>query len=104
MIRKYIAIALATAGIAAAAPATLPKFSLPDLAGKAHASSEFAGKPVLIDFWATWCATCKESVPELIKIKSQFAAKGLQIADADIRKVMGEALAKAVMEIESGKA
>ncbi len=37
------------------------------------------------------------------KVKADLAAKGLTIADADIRKVMGEALAKAVTEIEGGK-
>lgn len=37
------------------------------------------------------------------KVKGDLAAKGLNIADADIRKFMGEALAKAVQEIEAGK-
>ena len=37
------------------------------------------------------------------KVKADLVAKGLTIADADIRKVMGEALAKAVMDIEGGK-
>ena len=37
------------------------------------------------------------------KVKADLAAKGLNIADADIRKVMGEALAKAVTDIEGGK-
>ena len=37
------------------------------------------------------------------KVKADLAAKGLKITDADIRKVMGEALAKAVMDIEAGK-
>jgi len=86
MIRKLVTLALASAALAAAAPATIPTFSLPDLAGKAHASSEFAGKPVLIDFWATWCATCKESVPEIAKIKEKFAAKGLQIVSISVDK------------------
>ncbi|NOT71760.1 MAG: DUF1476 domain-containing protein [Hyphomicrobium sp.] len=37
------------------------------------------------------------------KVKADFAAKGVAVSDADIRKVMGEALAKAVTDIESGK-
>jgi hypothetical protein len=37
------------------------------------------------------------------KVKADLAAKGVAVSDADIRKVMGEALAKAVMDIESGK-
>ncbi len=37
------------------------------------------------------------------KVKADLAAKGISVADADLRKFMGEALAKAVMDIESGK-
>lgn len=37
------------------------------------------------------------------KVKADFASKGVAVTDADIRKVMGEALAKAVMDIESGR-
>jgi hypothetical protein len=37
------------------------------------------------------------------KVKADLAAKGIAVADADLRKFMGEALAKAVMDIESGK-
>jgi len=86
MIRKLVLLALAASALAAAAPATLPTFTLPDLAGKNHASTEFAGKPVLVDFWATWCATCKESVPELAKLQAKFAAKGLQIVSVSVDK------------------
>ena len=86
MIRKLVLTLLAGASLACAAPATMPTFSLPDLQGKAHASSEYAGKPVLIDFWATWCATCKESVPELAKLKAKYAAKGLQIVSISVDK------------------
>lgn len=86
MIRTFVFSLVASAALATAAPATLPTFSLPDLQGKAHPSSELAGKPVLIDFWATWCATCKESVPELARLKAKYASKGLQIVSISVDK------------------
>lgn len=86
MFRKLATLLLSCAALAAAAPATIPSFQLPDLEGKVHASTEFVGKPVLIDFWATWCATCKESVPELAKLKAKYAAKGLQIVSISVDK------------------
>ena len=87
--KKFILGLLALASLSLAAPESLPGFKLPDLAGKQHASTEFAGKPVLIDFWATWCATCKETVPQLVEIQKKYAAKGLAVVGISVDK--GEA-------------
>lgn len=37
------------------------------------------GKVVLLDFWATWCDSCREEMPELIKIYGEFKTKGFEI-------------------------
>jgi thiol-disulfide isomerase/thioredoxin len=84
--KKIILGLFALATLSVAAPPSTPAFSLKDLAGKAHASSEFAGKPVLIDFWATWCATCKETVPQLVEIQKKYAAKGLAVVGISVDK------------------
>jgi thiol-disulfide isomerase/thioredoxin len=45
--------------------------------GKAIALSSFRGKPVFLEFWATWCAPCIELMPELKKLYAETAPKGL---------------------------
>jgi thiol-disulfide isomerase/thioredoxin len=41
--------------------------------------SDYKGKVVLINFWATWCPPCRQEIPDLIKIQRQYRNKGLQI-------------------------
>jgi thiol-disulfide isomerase/thioredoxin len=43
----------------------------------------YRGKPLLIDFWATWCAPCVESIPAMEKLYSQTASKGLVLVSID---------------------
>jgi len=42
-----------------------PEFALPDLAGKTVSLASLRGKPALVNFWATWCETCKKEMPDL---------------------------------------
>lgn len=56
----------------------LPVFSLPDVSGKQHSITEWQGKILIINFWATWCPPCRKEIPEFINLQQQFAVKGLQ--------------------------
>jgi thiol-disulfide isomerase/thioredoxin len=40
---------------------------------------ELAGKPVLVEFWATWCPPCRKSIPHLNQIYSKYKSQGLEI-------------------------
>ncbi|MES9935022.1 MAG: TlpA disulfide reductase family protein, partial [Sedimenticola sp.] len=46
-------------------------FSLPDLDGRTVKLSEFRGKWVVVNYWATWCPPCVEEMPELELFHSQ---------------------------------
>ena len=53
--------------------------ALPDLAGKTVRLSEFRGKVVLLDFWATWCPPCIEEVPDLLNLQRAYQKDGFTV-------------------------
>ena len=59
--------------------AAAPDFTLPSLDGGPFRLSETAGKIRLIDFWATWCAPCREEVPMLNDLQAEYGEQGLLI-------------------------
>jgi len=57
-----------------AAQTTPPsEFSFTDLSGRSHSLSEYHGKIVVLNFWATWCGPCREELPMLSKLSKEFA-------------------------------
>jgi thiol-disulfide isomerase/thioredoxin len=66
-------------------PRPVPAFSVQSLDGKEVSfASLAAGKPVLVDFWATWCAPCVNAMPELSKLHKKHAAKGFAVVGISI--------------------
>jgi thiol-disulfide isomerase/thioredoxin len=66
---------LLTCGIASA-QSTL---TLKDINGRQFSLSDYKGKVVLINFWATWCPPCRVEIPDLIKKQREYRRQGLQI-------------------------
>lgn len=64
---------------ASTATSTLFAQSLPDVEGKSHPLSQWKGKPLIVNFWATWCAPCVEEMPELSRLQTEIASRGMQI-------------------------
>jgi thiol-disulfide isomerase/thioredoxin len=63
--------------LSAAAPAV--GFNLKALDGASVSSQELAGKVVVLNFWATWCGPCKEEMPSLARLQSQFDPEQVRI-------------------------
>jgi thiol-disulfide isomerase/thioredoxin len=56
-----------------------PDFSLQSLDGKTVRLSDFRGKAVLLNFWATWCEPCKIEMPWFVELQKKYGPDGLQI-------------------------
>jgi peroxiredoxin len=56
-----------------------PDFSLANLAGETVSLSDYKGKVILLDFWATWCPPCRKEIPDFVNLQDEYGAKGLQI-------------------------
>jgi thiol-disulfide isomerase/thioredoxin len=60
-------------------PTELPNISLADPGGVKHALSEWKGRPLLVNFWATWCAPCRREIPLLKSLRHERAKDGVEV-------------------------
>lgn len=56
-----------------------PEFTLKDLDGKDVSLSQFRGKVVILDFWATWCPPCRMEIPHFVELERDYRSKGLAV-------------------------
>ncbi|MDD5305228.1 MAG: TlpA disulfide reductase family protein, partial [Elusimicrobia bacterium] len=82
LILAVLVLGLAACG-APAGSRQAPDFVLPDLAGKTVSLASFRGKPVLVNFWATWCDTCRAEMPDIEELHrrsgDRFAVIGVSM-------------------------
>jgi len=61
-----------SAKFTALSPVPAPAIELKDTSGKFHRLSDYRGKVVVVNFWATWCEPCREEMPSLQRLKERF--------------------------------
>ncbi len=66
----------------AKAVGTEAELALPDLSGVAQRLSQFRGRVVVLNFWATYCAPCRKEMPDLAAMQNEYAALGVQVIGA----------------------
>ena len=82
-----------------------PAFDLKDVAGKRTRLAALRGKPVLVNFWATWCPPCKDELPALLDFAAEAEARVLAVSlDPDwdaVRRFLGPDLPPPVLRADS---
>jgi peroxiredoxin len=63
-----------------------PEFSLTDLQGQAHSITQWDGRVVLVNFWATWCPPCRKEIPAFMDVLNRYRDRGFQIVGIAIDK------------------
>jgi DsbE subfamily thiol:disulfide oxidoreductase len=61
-----------------------PDWELEDLDGKTVRSSDFKGKVIILDFWATWCPPCRAEIPGFVELQKKYQGQGLRIVGVSV--------------------
>ncbi len=80
--------------------APTPDFALKTLEGKEITLSGLKGKVVLLDFWATWCGPCRESIPHLVQLYKTYHDNGFEVIGMSVDKGDGETVRHFVKSME----
>jgi cytochrome c biogenesis protein CcmG/thiol:disulfide interchange protein DsbE len=71
-----------------------PDFTLRDISGREVSLSDFRGKVVLLDFWATWCPPCLMAIPHLNSLQEEYSADGFEILGINLDQTDARSLSR----------
>lgn len=60
-------------------PASVLNTELKDIQGKSFKLSDYAGKVVIVNIWATWCGPCRKEIPDLIRVSNDYKSRGVEV-------------------------
>lgn len=60
-------------------PSVLPQFQLADREGRMRSLGDWSGRPLLVNYWATWCAPCRREIPLLNELRAPGAPYGVEV-------------------------
>ena len=89
MVRKVLVLVAFGMGVLFGIPRMghiAPNFTLPDIfePSKTYSLSDFKGKVVLLNFWASWCTGCRAEMPEFIEVQKKYKDKGFVIVAVNV--------------------
>jgi thiol-disulfide isomerase/thioredoxin len=93
--RMWVLSALLLGAVAQAEPVD---FSLPDVQGAKRSLSEFRGKWVVVNYWATWCPPCLEEIPDLVAFHERHHDKDAVVLGINFEDIPSEQLSAFVEE------
>ena len=88
---------IAGAALAVAETKRAPDWTLKDPDGKEVSFSQFAGKVVVVDFWATWCGPCVAEIPGFVALQNKYGKDGLVVVGISLDRA-GPAKVKRFMQ------
>jgi len=81
-----------------------PNFALRNLSGKSISLKDYAGKPVVVNFWATWCPPCLQEMPWFEEFTRKYAGPGLTVlglsVDNELNSATPEKIAATVKRLD----
>ena len=78
----------------------LLQITLPDLDGNTTSVSEYKGRVIMLNFWATWCPPCQDEVPDFVELYERFGEQGLTIIGISMDQDPPDAVKEFVRENE----
>ncbi len=94
--KNYSANVSLVSGVTPSTGTDASNFSWYDDSGKLVSLSDFKGKTVLVNFWATWCGPCKAELPDIEAVSREYASKGLVIVG--VSEDRGDGLVQSVAD------